>query len=353
LGLSEFFEITSTRPQFEEEERNIRSVQEEVRRLTYRQDWSNYNSAETQEKVVSEALLIELLDSYPKRSVKIGRPKSTLKDRIICMFHYSHSRQSARRCSSELTFAKQRGVISKKPHFNSVLNYYGDISLTPILENLISITSLPLRLVESRFAADSTGFSTSRFDRWFNVRNKKPQRIRQWKKLHITTGTRSNIVTSVVITDGTGGDSPHLVPMAERTNTFFRMTEFSADRAYSSRNNMDSLAQMGAIPYIPFRSNARGNSRGSRIWSLMYDYFHQNQDRFLQSYHRRSNVESTFHMIKSKFGDSLRTKKDASQINEILMKILCHNLAVLVHESLEQGLEIDLPYCAELYLAQQ
>jgi hypothetical protein len=40
----------------------------------------------------------------------------------------------------------------------------------------------------------------------------------------------------------------------------------------------------------------------------MYHEFALNRDEFLQRYHLRSNVETTFHMIKTKVGDSLRSK---------------------------------------------
>ena len=53
---------------------------------------------------------------------------------------------------------------------------------------------------------------------------------------------------------------------------------------------------------------------------------------FLERYHKRSNVETTFSMIKRKFGDSLRSKSDVAMTNEVLAKVLCHNLAVLIHE---------------------
>jgi len=59
----------------------------------------------------------------------------------------------------------------------------------------------------------------------------------------------------------------------------------------------------------------------------------------LQRYHKRSNVESTFSMIKRKFGDSLRSKTDVAMTNETLCKILCHNLVVLIHETQELGID--------------
>jgi transposase len=60
---------------------------------------------------------------------------------------------------------------------------------------------------------------------------------------------------------------------------------------------------------------------------------------FLERYHKRSNVESTFSMMKRKFGDSLRSKTDVAMTNEALCKILCHNIVVLIHEMFELGID--------------
>lgn len=50
----------------------------------------------------------------------------------------------------------------------------------------------------------------------------------------------------------------------------------------------------------------------------MHGYFTYRRDEFMAHYHHRSNVESTFSMIKRKFGDSLRTKTDTAMVNEVL-----------------------------------
>jgi len=34
-------------------------------------------------------------------------------------------------------------------------------------------------------------------------------------------------------------------------------------------------------------------------------------------------------MIKGKFGDAVRSKSDIGQLNEVLCKVLCHNLCVV------------------------
>ena len=77
----------------------------------------------------------------------------------------------------------------------------------------------------------------------------------------------------------------------------------------------------------------------SKPWLEMWGYFIYKHDEFLESYHKRSNVESTFSMMKRKFGDSLRSRTDVAMVNEALCKILCHNLVVLIHEIHELGID--------------
>jgi transposase len=62
----------------------------------------------------------------------------------------------------------------------------------------------------------------------------------------------------------------------------------------------------------------------------MWHYYMFQRDTFLQHYHKRSNVETTFSMIKAKFGEVVRAKLPVAQVNEVLCKILCHNLCVLI-----------------------
>lgn len=49
-------------------------------------------------------------------------------------------------------------------------------------------------------------------------------------------------------------------------------------------------------------------------------------------------METTFHMIKSKFIDHLRSKDKTAQINELLLKVLCHNICVVIQEMFELGI---------------
>jgi transposase len=70
----------------------------------------------------------------------------------------------------------------------------------------------------------------------------------------------------------------------------------------------------------------------------MFHYYSFKREEFLAQYHKRSNVETTFSMIKSKFGERLRSKTETAQINEALCKVLCHNLCVVIQSMYELGI---------------
>jgi transposase len=71
----------------------------------------------------------------------------------------------------------------------------------------------------------------------------------------------------------------------------------------------------------------------------MYHYYQYNQEAFMRAYHKRSNVETTFSMIKAKFGERLRSKSVVAQTNEVLCKVLCHNLCCIIQSIYELGIE--------------
>ena len=48
----------------------------------------------------------------------------------------------------------------------------------------------------------------------------------------------------------------------------------------------------------------------------MWHYYMFNRDTFLKHYHKRSNAETAFAMIKAKFGEVVRAKLPVAQVNE-------------------------------------
>ena len=71
----------------------------------------------------------------------------------------------------------------------------------------------------------------------------------------------------------------------------------------------------------------------------MFHLFMHKRDAFMEHYHRCSNIEYDYSMIKGKFGRSLRSKRGTGQIHEALCKLMAHHLCVLVQAMHELGIE--------------
>lgn len=314
--------------------------------------WTAYNAARSEEKIRFVALLADLCSGVPQppRLPGAGRPRLPLSDMVFASVYKVYVGFSSRRFTSDLRGAFADGLVNSTPHFNSVSNYMAKPELMDTLKNLVAASSLPLKPVETSFAVDSSGFSTSRFVRWYNKKYGRETDNREWIKLHLMCGTQTKIVTSVDVSGWTAHDTNYFVPLLEKTAAHFGVQRVSADKAYLSRKNAQAVEGIGASPFIPFKSNSLPTSEDS-AWSRMYHYFMFNREEFMAHYHRRSNIETVFSMMKAKFGYSVRSKGDVGQVNEALCKVLCHNICVLIQAIHELG--INPHFCAESAFAQK
>ena len=311
---------------------------EPSKKETYSQDWSVYDKATTNQKAQFMELLNDLTNFVEQPQYSIGRPSLPISDMIFASVMKVYSTFSLRRFMCDVEMAHSNDYISKVPCYSSIGHFMQREDITPILEKLVTMTSLPFKSIESDFAIDSTGFGTSEFQRWVSFKYGKEVKSKRWVKCHIMTGVKTNIITSVKITSEVENDSPQLENLVKKTSCNFEISEVSADKAYLSRNNLELIEKYGAIPFIPFKSNSKASGKGD-LWYKMYHYFMLNQTEFNEHYHKRSNVETTFHMIKSKFNNSVRAKTWNGQVNEVLCKVLCHNICVLIHEMYELGIQ--------------
>jgi len=320
------------------------TIEKPAKRKTYAQNWPAYNAAQTQEKARVEMLLKSLCEGIedPPRKPGPGRPRIPLRDAIFSSVMKVYTTFSGRRASTDIRDCAERGSIKKAVHYNSIFRCLEDPATTKILISLIEASSAPLAEIENvagQFAQDSTGFSTVTYDRWFDQKHGKLRAEHEWVKLHIMIGTVTNVVTGVKVSDE--GDCPVLPELLMQTVKRFKVREVSSDKAYLSKKNLEAIDKVGAVPFIPFKSNSMGMASKSPHWRRMWAHFSLKSEDFLTHYHRRSNVESSMWMIKSKFGGVVRSKLPTAQVNEVLAKVLCHNLACIVHAITEFGIEAD------------
>jgi transposase len=308
------------------------------RKKTYKQIWPAYNLAQTTEKHRFQALLADLCRHVPQLlQAARGQRRPPTADVVFSMAFKVYSTLSARRFMCDLADAAGKRYVSQAVSFNTVLRHFEIPELTAVLTDLITRSSLPLRAVETVFAPDSTGFSTSRFIKWYDHKYGKERSDHDWVKAHIMTGTRTNIITAAEIHGRDANDCPVMPSLLATTTRHFDVKEVPADKGYSSAENIEAITAAGAVPYIAFKSTATGAKGG--LWEKAFHFYQFKRDEFLQHYHQRSNIESTISMVKAKFRDHVRAKTDTAMVNEVLCKLLCHNICCLIQSQCELGIE--------------
>ena len=126
-------------------------------RLTYKQDWPNYNAAQENEADHFVVLLRELCDTVEQPEYSFGRPSLPLSDMLFAMSVKVYSTMSGRRAMSDIRSAEAQGLLDKMPSVASCWRYMEKPEMTALLEQLIERSALPLASLETHFSPDSVG----------------------------------------------------------------------------------------------------------------------------------------------------------------------------------------------------
>ena len=97
-----------------------------------------------------------------------GQRQLRVRDAVFSAVFKVYSTVSGRRFMSDLRAAQDSGHISHAPCYNSIFNVLESESTTAVLKAMIEESANPLKAIETHFACDSSGFSGSRFDRWYD-----------------------------------------------------------------------------------------------------------------------------------------------------------------------------------------
>ena len=172
-----------------------------------------------------------------------------------------------------------------------------------------------------------------RFVRWFDVRHGKRKggrksKRRDFLKLHFIVDCTSLLILSFKVTPPFKSDSRQV----EYLLSFIKnnLGRLCGDKAYLSRKICDLIAKCGGEPYISIKKNiVRVRSKGSRAWKEMLFLYGRSKKLYLKKYHRRSLAETAVSTVKRSFSHSLYSKKRRGQKNEIRLKVLTYNLAII------------------------
>lgn len=276
-----------------------------------------------------------------------GRPSIPLSEKLKICCIKQYNLKGARRSVYDVEFAKTSGYLFvpniSNNYFNRINEYLRDKTLTPYLQQLIQALSEPLTQKEHLFAIDGTGFKVASGKvRYKDIRTNRKAK-REYIGLHIIAGVKSKIISHAIVAKGQDHDINFFKPLVLETNKIFRIDELYGDGAYFSQENLDLCDSLNIKAYIRPREDAIQEKFGNPIWNNSIDRYMKDLEKGDERrYTLRNNVECTFHMIKTVFSDVLRHKTFDGRINELLARVVCHNVRCLVYAYFKE--EIKFPF---------
>jgi transposase len=316
------------------------------KRPTYKQaDPGLYDEAQQLEHQLFDAMLWDLLGTVNERVCETGhrgRPSIPLRTQILVAVRKVHLAQSSRRARGLLIALNRdgKGILPRIPNYTAPSRLLNRPYATGILLGLVEQSGLVLKDIEDQgtVAIDSSGFCTTCMGAYCTEVH-EPNRRHKWLKAHLAIGVKTHIVLSATVTDEHGADYTQFIPLLRKLSEVGHRPAFVvADKAYLGRGNIDEAATLDIEPFIPFKTNSRGLSKGAPMWTRKYHEFMARRDDFDAIYHRRSNVESAFSAIKRKLGEPLLSHNQGARINELLAKVLAYNIGIVIQQSVTHGL---------------
>ena len=170
-------------------------------------------------------------------------------------------------------------------------------------------------------SADSSGFSISKYEDWYNAKYGEIS-VKQFTKLHVIRSLHGKICAATV-TPGLACDSPQLRQMVEFL-PYGTGNDVMADAIYCGIKNCNAIRDSGRKPIIAVKSNYKIKGLGAR--AQMLRFYEKHPRTFYKKLSRRNNVESVFSAMKDRFGAIVRSLKERTQSTELLSMVVCYNM---------------------------
>ncbi len=173
---------------------------------------------------------------------------------------------------------------------------------------------------------DSSGFSIRRYLHW--LEDKASGLVVRYRKLHVIVDAISRQALACLVTHGEDNDSPQFRKLFREAKHAL-LSAIVGDKGYPSRKNAQLAKDSGVTPLLKVKCNATTRAGGCPAWKEMVRKFRT--DPSPAAYRKaRSSNENYFSTIKQLFGSSLRSHCWRSQQVELYVKVLLHNIKVIL-----------------------
>ena len=147
----------------------------------------------------------------------------------------------------------------------------------------------------------------------------------RWPKVTAVSLTDSQLFVGATVTEGPSNDSPELAAVMPEVAQRLGLDRLLADAGFDAESNHVLCRETLGIRSTVIAVNLRGNGPPqSKYRRQMHRRFHH------RVYGQRAQVESAFSRLKRVLGSALRARRQATQTSECLLRILTHNLMILL-----------------------
>jgi transposase len=215
---------------------------------------------------------------------------------------------------------KEKLDLDKIPHYTTLQKFVSKIPSS--LFNLVLSRTIKLFYLHGENASitaiDATGFTSSYASHYYSRRTGKLRR--SFLKTSIAVDTNKKVVLGWKISQKTDHDVKHAKTLIRQSNKSRKSECYVLDKGYDSEKiHVLIREEIKADSIIPVRVRKRKKIKGKyrRQLHLTFDKI---------KYNKRNIAETTFSVVKRKFGEVLRARKLYNQVKEIKIKLIVYNM---------------------------
>jgi hypothetical protein len=188
---------------------------------------------------------------------------------------------------------------------------------------LVDWMSLKLNLM-----LDASGIRLIGRSIWYSIKIKKPILRRDCEKIHLAVCSDVLLIMNWKITSWKKHDSPFLKVLLK---PFKVLGLIFADTGYSSRKNIQFIADRKGGAFIPFNKQATAKPKSHPAWKHLHNLWTKFRTIFDSIYHQRSKVETIFSVLKKRYGDMLFSKNKDMQHKEMSLRFIAYNIRIFLY----------------------
>jgi hypothetical protein len=223
------------------------------------------------------------------------------------------------------------------PHFTTLQKASKRLLTSSVADKLLESTVRAIQKNKKILlaAVDSTGLEAGHISKYF-VRRKRVKQLEiyeetyytRWPKLGISCDCSNHMVLSAITVRGPGVDVNQFERIVTPAAQKYDIDYILADAGYDSESNhrfaRDHLNIESIIPAKIGRPTLVSKPFKGKYRELMRTEFDK------KTYGQRWQVETVMSMIKRNQGDALRSKTYWAQNREMILKVLTHNIGIIL-----------------------